>query len=344
MILLTHLGVSDDKTLIQHNSGVDLVVGGHSHTFLYQPVMQKDFEGNLVPIVQAGQHGQVVGKLVVDLEKGKPLVIKSYEPHVDVPKDGPKDPVVSRIVENAKEEMNLEFGDSWLHEVLGTTDVPMLLPYDAPTAWGSLVADGMKDAVGADLSIDAGPQQLFGDNLPAGPITREQLFQFYPRVFGFQEKEGWDIWTINVRGWVLRTIMEIAMDTGLNFNVSGATYTPVKRLGLWHLDNFKIDGYSLRAFTHYRAAVPEGIGRAIKEISPIFQLWLHQPSDTQASRSGPRSRPSSRSWVGWSTREPRCGRRSSRSKPRPRLSLRSPRSGATPSRRWLRCARRFRPS
>lgn len=278
VILLTHLGVDADKALLEKGAGVDLVVGGHSHTFLYPYAVQKDHEGHAVPIVQAGQHGQVVGRLLVDVEPGQPLRIQSYE-LVNVEKDGPKDPVVDQAIQNARQELSDEFGDAWLHEPIGYSDIPLLVPRDAPTVWGSLVADAMKNSVGADLSLDAGGQ-LFGDNLPAGPVTREKLFRFYPRVFGFQEKEGWDIWTISVRGWVLRTLIEISMDQGLTFNASGATYQPVKEAGLWHLRNFRIAGHKLEDLKTYHVALPEGIGRAIKEISPIFQAWMHHPRDS----------------------------------------------------------------
>ncbi|MGK5081973.1 bifunctional UDP-sugar hydrolase/5'-nucleotidase [Bdellovibrionota bacterium FG-1] len=278
VILLSHLGLPRDRSIVAHSSDLDLVVGGHSHTFLEKVAKQKDFLGRRVPIVQAGQHGQVMGRLVVDLVPGHPLKIMSYE-LISVDHAGPKDPVIEALVQQAQEGLNRQFGDQWLHEVIGISEVPMVIPSDGPTVWGTLVADAMKNAVGADLSIDAGGQ-LFGDNMSGGLLTRQKLFSFYPRVFGFQEKQGWTIWTIQARGWVLRTIMEIAMDQGINFNVSGASYDTAKEAGLWRIKNFKISGRSVEDFRTYRVALPEGIGRAVLEISPVFQIWMHHPTDS----------------------------------------------------------------
>ncbi len=71
IICLTHLGFQSEKTLMDRElvsgiHGVDLVVGGHSHTFLKEIWWQKDADGTEVPIVQNGCWGLNMGNIRVE--------------------------------------------------------------------------------------------------------------------------------------------------------------------------------------------------------------------------------------------------------------------------------------
>ena len=66
MICLTHLGYEGesftDPELVSGLENVDLVIGGHSHTFLEKAEMVKDADGNEVPVVTDGCWGLYIGK------------------------------------------------------------------------------------------------------------------------------------------------------------------------------------------------------------------------------------------------------------------------------------------
>ena len=62
LIALTHLGVDLDKELAAKTTGLDAIVGGDSHTFLYQAVEVKNLDGRMVPIVQDGEFGVNLGR------------------------------------------------------------------------------------------------------------------------------------------------------------------------------------------------------------------------------------------------------------------------------------------
>ena len=73
IICLSHLGweVSDypcDRVIPQ-TSGVDLVLDGHTHTYLNQLEYVKDKSGHLVPVDQNGKHAVFVGKIQVEMQK-----------------------------------------------------------------------------------------------------------------------------------------------------------------------------------------------------------------------------------------------------------------------------------
>jgi len=73
VICISHLGweISDypDQEFLAKTAGCDLVLGGHTHTYLPELGYAPDKNGKLIPVDQNGKHGAFVGKLVLDLVK-----------------------------------------------------------------------------------------------------------------------------------------------------------------------------------------------------------------------------------------------------------------------------------
>lgn len=74
VIALTHIGYTEhnpgditDPQLVAATRGIDIVVGGHSHTFMEKPAMVKNLDGKPVPIVQTGWMGAYMGEFHVRL-------------------------------------------------------------------------------------------------------------------------------------------------------------------------------------------------------------------------------------------------------------------------------------
>lgn len=61
LIALTHIGIKFDRHLAQTVPGIDLIVGGHTHTVLQHPEIVKT-----TAIVQAGWYGHYVGKIEIE--------------------------------------------------------------------------------------------------------------------------------------------------------------------------------------------------------------------------------------------------------------------------------------
>lgn len=77
VIALTHVGLPADRALVAASRGLDLVVGGHSHTLLANglsgaeaptPQVVADADGRLVPIVQIGAYGRCIGRVDLALD------------------------------------------------------------------------------------------------------------------------------------------------------------------------------------------------------------------------------------------------------------------------------------
>lgn len=63
VICLSHLGIYEDKALIPQTTGIDLVLGGHTHTFMKYPASLKDKDGKTVLLLHSGKRGAKVGEI-----------------------------------------------------------------------------------------------------------------------------------------------------------------------------------------------------------------------------------------------------------------------------------------
>lgn len=73
VICLSHLGWEKsefpDNRLIQNTSGIDLVLGGHTHTYFTELQYVNDLGLHPVPVEQNGKHAVFVGKLILTFKK-----------------------------------------------------------------------------------------------------------------------------------------------------------------------------------------------------------------------------------------------------------------------------------
>lgn len=75
VICVSHLGWNNvdmnDQIMIAGSRGIDLVLGGHSHTYMKQLEYVKDLDGKMVPVDQNGKHGLWIGKMLLNMKKKK---------------------------------------------------------------------------------------------------------------------------------------------------------------------------------------------------------------------------------------------------------------------------------
>ncbi|MBE6004320.1 MAG: bifunctional metallophosphatase/5'-nucleotidase [Lachnospiraceae bacterium] len=145
-VLLTHIGIEEDQKLAEMLDpawGVDVIIGGHSHTFLDEPVMV-----NGIPIVQAGTGTDQIGRfdIVVNTDTNS---IDSFE-WKSVPinsKTCPMDNSIKDMILNYKNITDEKYGRIITKFVRELTHPER----NQETEIGNLFADIMKDAIGTDL-------------------------------------------------------------------------------------------------------------------------------------------------------------------------------------------------
>ena len=65
---LSHLGIQMDEHLVAGTHNIDVILGGHSHTFMEGPKTYLNMDGKEVPVMHTGKNGVRVGRLDLTLK------------------------------------------------------------------------------------------------------------------------------------------------------------------------------------------------------------------------------------------------------------------------------------
>ncbi|MBI5632535.1 MAG: 5'-nucleotidase C-terminal domain-containing protein [Nitrospirae bacterium] len=147
IIVLSHLGHNVDRQLAEKVSGIDVIVGGHSHTKVEKPVLI----GKTV-VLQAWEHGKALGVLDLTLDDRK--IIKAEGRLVEVrPLPGRENKEIAAIVEKYRSRV-----DAVLDEKIGEAglDLDGQNTRKRETNLGNFLADIVRSAANADAAIIGG--------------------------------------------------------------------------------------------------------------------------------------------------------------------------------------------
>ena len=145
IICLSHSGLSEkksqseDERLAKEVPGIDIIVSGHTHTKLTQPIRV-----NETLIVQAYAYGRNVGVLDLAHEKGR-LTLKQYT-LVEVDDRIQGDEKIQKMIEssiNLIEQSVLKEHGLTFHKVMAKTDFDLILTTDESNL-GNLITDSMR--------------------------------------------------------------------------------------------------------------------------------------------------------------------------------------------------------
>jgi 5'-nucleotidase / UDP-sugar diphosphatase len=148
-----HYRSGDDVRLAEAVPGIDVVIGGHSHTALDQAILAN----GRTPVVQTGKESENLGELVITLEGAK-VTVESYRLHpVDDTVLG--DPAVQEAIDKLKPEVTRAVFASRGYSI----DQPLaIVPRDLPntftdiaagTPLANLVTDAFRAATKADVGF-----------------------------------------------------------------------------------------------------------------------------------------------------------------------------------------------
>ncbi len=171
VIALTHLGVDQDKKLALVCPLIDIIVGGHSHTALHEPLVE-----NGVIICQAGAYAEYVGTLTIAVEHGK--VTRHHGELIRLTADIPDDETISSIIKTYREKL-----DRSLKRVIGKTEVFLeggrsAVRSDRPANLAQLIAYIMMTHTGSEAALINGG--AIRASIPPGDITKEMVDTAFP--------------------------------------------------------------------------------------------------------------------------------------------------------------------
>ena len=143
VVVLSHLGFSADSDLAKKVDGIDVIVGGHSHTKVEKPALVgKTF------IVQAFEHGKVLGVLDLTVENGR--IIQASGQLESIKPIGKENKAVAAIVTRYQRQVDAVMNET-VGEALADLDGANVRLQE--TNLGNLVTDVMRNVSGADAAI-----------------------------------------------------------------------------------------------------------------------------------------------------------------------------------------------
>ena len=199
IVLVTHIGLPADRELARAVDGVDIIVGGHTHSFIGEgegaegpyPIVEKSPSGQPVLVVTAKRAAQYLGELNVVFDENGVPASWSGAP-VEMKNDAPVDPQVSAVIDRYAKSL-----DEFRNTVIGENSVDMAdgmdLCRDVECLSGLLTSDAMLEAarpLGATIALTNGGSIRAG--LPKGKITRGDILTIHPfgNAFVLREYTG----------------------------------------------------------------------------------------------------------------------------------------------------------
>ncbi|MDX2426790.1 MAG: thiosulfohydrolase SoxB [Cycloclasticus sp.] len=179
IILLSHNGMDVDLKLASVVTGIDFILGGHTHDGVPVPVTVKNSAGDTV-VTNAGSNGKFVGVLDLNLEKGK---VKGYEYRLlPVFSNFIKaDPEMAALIETIRKP-HLET----LNEELAVTESLLYRRGNFNGTFDQLICDALRHELNAEISLSPGFR--WGTTvLPGQAITFEHVMDqtciTYPETY-----------------------------------------------------------------------------------------------------------------------------------------------------------------
>jgi 2',3'-cyclic-nucleotide 2'-phosphodiesterase (5'-nucleotidase family) len=174
IIALTHQGLEEDKKLARavDDLGLDLIVGGLSHTNLH-----RGFQTFETKIVQAGFRGEHLGKVVIRYDRKKRSVVSITPTVIPITASSPKDEEAQKLVDEYDRKMQDE-----IDIAIGSTDVFLEGKREVvrrtETNLANFIADALRRESGAEMSlINAG---LIRASISPGDISISDILTVLP--------------------------------------------------------------------------------------------------------------------------------------------------------------------
>lgn len=224
IVCISHGGVwddekkSEDEILAKEVPEIDLIVSGHTHTKLDEPMKH----GNTY-IVSCSDYGKYLGDLTMVQNTDGSWKMEEYEliPITpDIPQDEKTQQKVNQFMSQVDEKYLAQFGYT-KDQILCTNEVSFVQQADVEKMHtelnlGSIIADAYAYAVdNADTGDDApvmvavAPAGTIRDTYPLGNITVENVFNSFSLGIGEDGVPGYPLISVYLTGKELKLVAEI---------------------------------------------------------------------------------------------------------------------------------------
>jgi 5'-nucleotidase/UDP-sugar diphosphatase len=233
VICLSHCGLaagreaSEDEELASRVQGIDIIVGGHTHTKLDKPIIK---DGTI--ILQAGSYGRYVGVLDVSMDLNRPRVADYRLVAVDdtIPGDagihGMIESFIPLIDEKVLKAHNLTF-----RQPIARTSFDLDIG-EKETGLGDLIADSIRWSINKDIKDGSSPRVVCAMEslgLTRAPLVKGKtgdlavcdVFNTFPLGIGSDNTMGYPLVSFYLYGSEIKKSLEILTSV---YPIKGSDY------------------------------------------------------------------------------------------------------------------------
>ena len=201
IIVLSHNGFDTDKKMAEVCTGIDFIMGGHTHDGVPEAVPVKNGEG-VTYVCNAGSNGKFLNVLDLDIQNGK---IKDFKFTLL--------PIFSDLIPEDKEmkkyieDVRLPFLKELTREI-ATTDTTLYRRGNFNGSWDQIICDALLEVKEAEISLSPGFR--WGTSvMPGQAVTFDDLMtqtaMTYPETYAR-----------NIKGSDIKAILEDVADNLFN--------------------------------------------------------------------------------------------------------------------------------
>ncbi|NOD95264.1 thiosulfohydrolase SoxB [Ruegeria sp. HKCCD4884] len=175
VVVLSHNGFDVDKKMAGRVQGIDVILSGHTHDALPEPVLV-----GKTHIIASGSNGKFVSRVDLDVRDGQMMGLKHKLIPIFSDVIAP-DPKITALIDDQRAPY-----EAALSEVIGKTDSLLYRRGNFNGTWDDLICDALINEREADIAMSPGVR--WGPSiLPGQDITREDIWNVtsmsYPNAY-----------------------------------------------------------------------------------------------------------------------------------------------------------------
>ena len=239
VVCLSHNGFDVDKKMASQVSGIDVILTGHTHDALPEPVLVGD-----TILIASGSNGKFVSRVDLDVRDGRMMGFRHKLIPVFSDVIAP-DPDVAALIDAQRAPFKSE-----LEEVIGQTDSLLYRRGNFNGTWDDLICDALISERDADIAMSPGVR--WGPSLiPGQDITREDIWNVTSMTYG-------EAYRSEMTGEFIKVILEDVADNIFNpdpYYQQGGDMVRTGGLG-YRIDITKPQGSRISDLTLLRTGEP----------------------------------------------------------------------------------------
>ncbi|TXH62249.1 MAG: thiosulfohydrolase SoxB, partial [Thiothrix sp.] len=201
VVVLSHNGMDVDLKMASKVTGIDAIMGGHTHDGVYQPVVVENASGKTL-VTNAGSNGKFLGVLDLEVKDGKVMDYRYKLLPVFSNLLSP-DPEMLKLIDKVREPFKKE-----LAEELAVCDEVLYRRGNFNGTFDQLICNALMERL--DTPIAFSPGFRWGTSLlPGQPITFEHVADQTAITYGTVTRN-------ELTGEAIKTILEDVADNLFN--------------------------------------------------------------------------------------------------------------------------------